>query len=95
MATLRNKSKLAAISRDNHEEQPRSNKARDTNVPRNQDDSITQVPEKIDGRVTNKMSQEFNRTENCILGAPSKPNESLLNPQAWVHSGLILKTSRS
>ena len=42
---------------------------------------ITQVSEKIEGRVTKKLSQEFSRTESRILGALSKPDEFLLNPQ--------------
>ena len=42
---------------------------------------ITQVSEEIEGRVAKKLSQEFSRTKSRILGAFSKPDEFLLNPQ--------------
>ena len=41
-----------------------SNLAQSSNVPRSQEDYITQVFEEIEGRVTKKLSQEFNMTEN-------------------------------
>ena len=52
MATLRNKRKLAALNKENSEEHPRSNLAQNPNVPRSQEDYITQVSEEIEGRVT-------------------------------------------
>ena len=42
---------------------------------------ITQVSEEIERRVTKKLSQEFSQTELRILGALSKLDEFLLNPQ--------------
>ena len=45
MATLRNKRKLSTLNNGNNEEHPSSNQARDTNVPRSQEDYITQVSE--------------------------------------------------
>ena len=69
MATLRNKRKLAAINKENCEEHPRSSLAQNSNIPRSQEDYITQVSEEIEGRVTKKLSQEFSRTENRIVGA--------------------------
>ena len=70
MATLRNKRKLIAMNREYHEgKYPRNIQAGNTNSLRIQDDYITQVSEEIEGRMTNKMSQEFNKTENGILGA--------------------------
>ena len=45
MAVVRIEGKLAAIYRDNHGEHPRKNQARDTNIPRNQEDYITQFSE--------------------------------------------------
>ena len=95
MATLRNKRKLAAINRDNHEEHPRNNQARDTNFPKNQEDYITQVSGKSEGGVTKKFSQEFSRTESLILGALSKLDEFPLNPQVQVLSGLVPETSKN
>ena len=68
MAT-RNKRKMAAWNKENCEEHLRSNLASNSNVPRSQEDYITQVSEEIEGRVIKKLSQEFSRTENCILGA--------------------------
>ena len=45
--------------------------ARDINVPRNQEDYITQVSEEIEIRLTKKLSEEFNRTKSCISDALS------------------------
>ena len=53
MAT-RNKRKLAALYKENCEEHPRSNLAQNSNVLRSQEDYITQVPEEIEGRVTER-----------------------------------------
>ena len=58
-------------------------------------DYITQASEEIEGRVTKKLSQYFNRLESCILGASLRLDEFLLNPQARVHSGPLPETSRN
>ena len=79
MAT-QNKRKLAALNWENCEEHPRSNLAQNSNVPRSQEDYITQVSEEIEGRVTKKLSQEFSRTENQILGALARLDDFLMNP---------------
>ena len=63
MATLRNKRKLAGLNKENCEENPRSNLAQNSNVRRSQEDYITQVFEKIEGKVTKKLSQEFSKTK--------------------------------
>ena len=81
MATLRNKRKLAAVTRKTQEEHPRNGQSRNTSVPRITEEYITQVSEEIEGRVTKKLSKEFSRTESRILGALSKLDELLLNPQ--------------
>ena len=86
MAT-RNKRKLAALNKENCEEQPRSNVAQHSNVPRSQEDYITQISEEIQGRVAKKLSQEFSRTENCILGALARLDDILTNPLIQGHSG--------
>ena len=80
MATLRNNGKLAAVSRETPEGNRRS---RGWNVldPELTQDYISQVSEEIEGRVTKKLSKEFNKTESRILGALSKLDEFLLNPQ--------------
>ena len=95
MATLRNKKKLAALNKENCEEHPRSNLAQNSNVPRSQEDYITQVSEEIESRVTKKLSQEFSRTENRILGALSRLDDFLMNPLIQGHSGTAPETSRN
>ena len=94
MAT-RNKRKLGALNRENCEEHPRSNLASNTNVPKPQEDYITQVSEDIEGRVTKKLSQEFSRTENRILGALARLDDFLMNPLLQDHSGTTPETSRN
>ena len=94
MAT-RNKRKLAALNKENCEEHPRSNLGQNSNVPRSQEDYITQVSEEIEGRVTKKLSQEFSRTENRILGALARLDDFLVNPLLQGHSGTTPETSRN
>ena len=59
---------LAAMNRENHSESSSSNQSRDANVPRVQEEYITQVSEK-------KLFQEFRRAEIRILG-PSELTSS-------------------
>ena len=94
MAT-RNKRKLAALNKENCEEHPRSNLAQNSNVPRSQEDYITQVSEELEGRVTKKLSQEFSRTENHVLGALARLDDFLMNPLIQGHSGTAPETSRN
>ena len=42
-----------------------------------------------------KLTQEFSRTESRILGALSKLDEFVLNPQVTVQSGTVPGTSRN
>ena len=86
MATLRNKRKLAAVTRETQEENPRDGQSRNTSVPRINEEYITQVSEQIEGRVTKKLSQEFSRTESRILCALSKLDEFLSNQQIQTRS---------
>ena len=94
MAT-RNKRKLAALNKESCEEHPRSNLAQNSTGPRSQEDYITQVPEEIEGRVTKKLSQEFSRTENRILGALARLDDFIVNPLLQGHSGITPETSRN
>ena len=94
MAT-RNKRKLAALTKENCDEHPRSNLASTSNVPRSQEDYKTQVSEEIEGRVTKRLSQEFSRTENRILGALARLDDFLMNPLLQGHSGTTPETSRN
>ena len=95
MATLRNKRKLAAVTRETQEENPRNGQSRNTSVPRINEEYITQVSEEIEGRVTKKLSQEFSRTKSRILGALSILDEFLLNPQITTHSETVPGTFRN
>ena len=56
---------------------------------------ITQVFVEIEGRVIKKLSQEFSRPESRILGALSKLEEFLLNPQVRTYSAAVPETSRN
>ena len=73
MATLRNKRKLAAVSRETPES-TRDSRGQNTLDAESTQDYIRQISEEIEGRVTKKLSKEFSRTESRILGALSKPD---------------------
>ena len=94
MATLRNKRKLAAVSRE-VPESARSGRAPNVPDPELTQEYISQVSEEIEGRVTKKLSKEYSRTESRILGALSKLDEFLLNPQVRTCSVVAPGTSRS
>ena len=93
MANLRNKKELAALNRENIEEQPRSKLAQDLKVPRSQEDYKTQNFEETEGRLTKKLSQEFGRTENCTLGALPRLAHFFMNQLNQGHSGTAPETS--
>ena len=95
MATLRNKRKLAAITRETQEENPRKGQSPNTSVPRINEEYITQVSEEIEGRVSKKQSQEFSRTESRILGALTKLDEFLSNQQIHTHFETLQGTFRN
>ena len=59
------------------------------------EDYITQVSEKIEGRVTKKLPQEFSRTENRILGALARLDDFLMNPLIQGQCGDSPETSRN
>ena len=92
MATLRKRSKLAAVSRETPEGS-RSRRAQNVLDPELTQDYIYQVSEEIDGRVTKKLSKEFSKTESRILGALSKLDELLLRPQVRTCSVAVPGTS--
>ena len=94
MATLRNKRKLAAVSREtpNGSRDSRRRKKLDPELTQ---DYIPQFSEEIEGRVTKKLSKEFNKTESRILGPLSKLDEFLLNPQVRTCSVAAHGTSRN
>ena len=94
MATLRNKRKFAAVSRETPEN-TRNSQSQNTLDPGMAQDYISQVSEEIERRVTKKLSKEFSRTESRILGALSKLDEFLLNPQVRTCSVAVPATSRN
>ena len=95
MTTLRNKRKLAAVTREIQDENPRNGQSRNTFFPRINEEYITQVFEEIESRVTEKLFQEFSRRESRILGALSRLDEFLLNLQIRTHSGTVPGTFRN
>ena len=92
---MRNKRKLAAVTRETQEEHSRNGQSRNTSVPRINEEYITQVSEEIEGRVTKKLSQEYSRTESRILDALSNLDEFLLNQQIQTHSRTVPETFRN
>ena len=94
MATLRNKRKLAAASRETPEGS-KGSRGRIVLDPELTQDYISQVSEEIEGRITKKLSKDFNKTESRILGALSKLDEFLLNPQVRTYSVAAHGTSRN
>ena len=92
--TTWNKRKLAALNKENCEEHHMSILGQNPNVPRSQEDYITQVSEEIEGRVTKKLSQEFSTTEYCILGALARLDDFLMNPLQG-HSGTTPEMCRN
>ena len=94
MATFRNKRKLAAVSRETPES-TRNSRVQNALDPELTEDYISQVSEEIEGRVTKKLSKELSRTESRILGALSKLDEFLLNPQVRTCSVAVPGTSRN
>ena len=69
--------------------------AKNSNVPRPQEDYIPQVSKEIEGRVTRKLSQEFSRTENRILCTQARLDDFLMNPLIQGHCGTVPDTSRN
>ena len=94
MATLRNKRKLEAVSRETPES-TRNNRGENTLDAESTQDYISRVSEEIKGRVTKKFLKEFSRTGSRILGALSKLDEFLLNPQVRTCSVAVPGTSRN
>ena len=80
--------------RKNCEEHLRSKLAQNSNVPRSQEEYITQVSEEIEGKLSRKSSQEYSRTESRILGTLSRLDDFLLNPFIPGHSGTTLEPLR-
>ena len=82
------------MARETHE-YPRNNQSQNSAAPGITEDYTAQVSEEIEGRVIKKLSREFSRTESRILGALSKLDEFLLNPQVRTFSGTTPGTFRN
>ena len=93
MTTLRKRRKLAAISRETPE-YTRNNQSQNTFIPGMAED-ITQVSGEIKGKSLKNFPSDFSRTESRILGALSKLDEFLLNPQVRTCSVAVPGTSRN
>ena len=94
MATLRNRRKLAAVSRET-QENIRNNQSKNTLNSEMAEEYITRVSGEIEWSITEKIFQEFSRTESRILGALSKLDEFLLNPQVRTCFVAVPVTSRN
>ena len=93
--TTRNKRKLAVLNKESCEGHPRSNMAQNSSAPRSQEDYITQVSEEFEGRVAKRLSKEFSRTKNRILGALARLDDFLMNPLLPGFSGTTPEPSRN
>ena len=67
MATVRNTRKLAELNKENCEEHPMSNLAKNSKVPRSQEDYITQISEEIEERVTKGLSRKSSAGQKLHL----------------------------
>ena len=94
MATLRNKRKLASVSRKTPENS-KDRQSQNTLDPGMSQEYIAQNHEEFEGRVTTKLSKKFSRTESRNLGALSELDEFLLNPQVRTCSVSVPGTSRN
>ena len=94
MATLKNKRKLAAVSRETPEIR-RDNELQNTLNSALAEEYITKVSEEFEGSITKKLSQEICRAESRILGAVSKLEEFLLNPKVRTCSGIVPGTYKN
>ena len=81
MAALRNKLKLATVSRETQAEFPKSGQSRSESELRIKDEYNTQVSEDNEGKISNKLSQEFSRAESRILGALYLLGKNFLKPR--------------
>ena len=95
MATVRSKRTLAVLNKQKRDEHPKSSPAQISNVPKSQENCITQVFEEIEQKVTKKLSKENARTENRKLCALSRLDDFLMNPLIQGHSGTPPDMSRN
>ena len=80
MATLRSKRKLPVISKENHEDHTMKIQVQNTNSSKIQEDYLTQVSEESEGRVTEKLSQEFLWDRESHFGHPVQARRISFEP---------------
>ena len=95
MATLRNNRNFADLNKKNYEENPRNNLAQNSRAIKSQKKHTTQVSEEIEGKITDKLSNDFSQMQSCIRGILTKIDEFLLNPLLQGHSGAAPEKSRN
>ena len=76
-------------------EYPSNNQSQISAAPGITEDYIAQVSQEIERRVTKKLSHEFSRKKSRILGALSKLDEFLLDPQIPTFYGTAPGTFRN
>ena len=91
---MRNKRKLASISKESPEN-TRNSQSQNTLDPVMTEEDIAQVSEENEGEVSKKLYKKISRTESRILGVLSKLDEFLLNPQVRTCSVAVPATSRN
>ena len=80
---------MAVVARETQLGHPRDGQSRNMSGPRNNQQYITQVSEKIEGRINKKLSRELGRTESRILGALSNLDGFLVSPQLLTRFGIV------
>ena len=80
--------------RETHE-YPGNNQSQNSLAPGINEEYIAQFSEEIEEKVSKKLSQEFGRTDSSILGALSKLDKFLLNPQIRTFSWTVPGTFRN
>ena len=80
--------------REVQEEYPSDRSSRDITASRMNEDYVTQISKEIERRVTKKVFQDFNRTNNRTLGAFSKLHEFFSNSRVSVQSKMVSGFSR-
>ena len=69
--------------------------AQNSSTTRSQEEYITQVSEEFEGRVTKRLSKEFSKTKNHILGALARLDDFPMNPLLPGRSGITPEPSRN
>ena len=91
---MRNKRKLVAVSRETPEK-TRKSQSQNTLDPGIAQEYISHVSEEIEGRVTEKLSEDFSRTLSRIFDGLLELDKFLLNPQVRICSAAVPGTSRN